>query len=420
MGGQMRDAGRRPNPNPGPLAGVRVLDLSRILAGPWTGQILADLGAEVIKVERPGKGDDTRGWGPPFLRGPDGTETTESAYYLGVNRAKRSITIDIKHPAGQRIIRELAKTSDVVLENYKIGTLGKLELDYEHLSAINRRLVYCSITGYGQTGPRSPEAAYDFAVQALGGLMSVTGERDDLPGGGPQKIGVPIVDLATGMYAAIAVLAALNRRDVTGTGDYIDLAMLDVQVSLLANQAMNYLVSGEVPGRSGNSHPNIQPQDVYQCSNGSIAVAVGNDAQFAAFCYALEMPGLAADERFTRNRDRVRNLAELRPALAARLATRTRQEWAERLAAAGIPGAPINSIDEVFAEPQVQHRGMTVTVPHPLAGSVTLVASPLRFQNSPVESSRAAPLLGEHTDQILQQIGLTDDQIRDLRADSVI
>ena len=275
------------NPDKPPLAGIRVLDLSRILAGPWASTLLSDLGADVIKVERPESGDDTRSWGPPFVTGNNGRETRESAYFMFVNRAKRSLTVDIKTPGGQAIIRKLAAESDIVLENYKVGTLSRLGLGYEDLQLINPGLIYCSITGFGQDGPRSAQAAYDFAIQAMGGLMSVTGERDGMPGGGPQKVGVPIVDLATGLYAAVAVLASLNRRTTSGRGDYIDLAMLDVQVSMLANQAMNYFVSGAVPRRTGNAHPNIQPQDVYACSDGDLALAVGNDAQFAALCRVI-------------------------------------------------------------------------------------------------------------------------------------
>ena len=279
---------------PGPLSHIKVLDLSRILAGPWAGQILADLGADVIKVERPGAGDDTRSWGPPFLKDRDGAETKEAGYYLSVNRGKRSVTLSIDKPEGQRIVRELAQRSDIVLENYKVGTLARFGLGYEDLKAVNPKLIYCSVTGFGQTGPRRDQAAYDFMIQAMGGMMSVTGERDDKPGGGPQKVGIPIVDLMTGMYAAVAVLAALARREVSGAGEYIDIGMLDVQVATLANQAMNFLVSGKVPRRTGNAHPNIQPQDVFACRDGQIALAVGNDGQFAKLCEVLGQAGARA------------------------------------------------------------------------------------------------------------------------------
>ena len=286
---------------PGPLSHIKVLDLSRILAGPWAGQVLADLGADVIKVERPGAGDDTRSWGPPFLKDRDGAETKEAGYYLSVNRGKRSVTLSIDKPEGQRIVRALAARADIVLENYKVGTLARFGLGYEDLKAVNPKLIYCSVTGFGQTGPRRDQAAYDFMIQAMGGMMSVTGERDDKPGGGPQKVGIPIVDLMTGMYAAVAVLAALARREVSGAGEYIDIGMLDVQVATLANQAMNFLVSGKAPRRTGNAHPNIQPQDVFACRDGQIALAVGNDGQFAKLCEVLGQPVLAQDERFAKN-----------------------------------------------------------------------------------------------------------------------
>src|SRR3954462_4526080 len=300
----------------GPLSHVKVLDLSRILAAPWAGQILADLGAEVIKVERPGAGDDTRTWGPPFLKDAQGQDTKEAGYYLAVNRGKRSITLSLEKPEGQEIVRQLAKRADIVLENYKAGTLKRYGLDEASLREINPRLIYCSVTGFGQTGPRRDQPAYDFLIQAMGGLMSVTGEKDGRPGGGPQKVGVPIVDLMTGMYAAVSVLAALARRNETGRGDYIDIGMLDVGVACLANQAMNYLVSGKVPRRTGNAHPNIQPQDVFATRNGHMVLVVGNDGQFAKCCEVLERPEWAADERFASNAGRVRNLALLRPAIA--------------------------------------------------------------------------------------------------------
>jgi crotonobetainyl-CoA:carnitine CoA-transferase CaiB-like acyl-CoA transferase len=405
---------------PGPLAHVKVLDLSRILAGPWAAQILGDLGADVIKVERPSVGDDTRGWGPPYLKDPSGSETRESAYYLAVNRAKRSITIDIKQRAGQDIIRELARRSDVIIENFKVGTLDALGLGYEDLRGINPGIVYCSITGFGQTGPKRQLAAYDFAVQALGGLMSVTGERDGVPGGGPQKVGVPIVDLMTGNYAAIAILAALTGRSVTGIGEYLDIGMLDVQVAMLANQAMNYLISGTVPRRTGNSHPNIQPQDVYECSDGQIAVAVGNDAQFDKFCEVLGMPELAVDQRFATNSARVRHLEELRPLIAGVLAGRSRAAWVTCLEAAMIPCGPIHSIDEVFDDEQVKERGLSVEVAHPLSGTVPQVLSPMRFANSPLRFERRPPMLGEHTEDILYGIGMDESAVEQLRCSGVI
>ena len=405
---------------PGPLSHVKVLDLSRILAGPWAGQILADLGADVIKVERPGAGDDTRSWGPPFLRDRDGAETKEAGYYLSVNRGKRSVTLSIDKPEGQRIVRALAARADIVLENYKVGTLARFGLGYEDLKAVNPKLIYCSVTGFGQTGPRREQAAYDFMIQAMGGMMSVTGERDDKPGGGPQKVGIPIVDLMTGMYAAVAVLAALARREVSGAGEYVDIGMLDVQVATLANQAMNFLVSGKVPRRTGNAHPNIQPQDVFACRDGQIALAVGNDGQFAKLCEVLGQPALAQDERFAKNASRVRNLAVLHPLIAAILKEQDRSHWVAALDAAGVPAGPINAIPEVFEDRQVKHRGMLVDVPHPLSGTVPQVASPMRFTAAPLVHDRAPPLLGEHSVEILRDIGIGDAEIEQLRKSGVV
>ena len=400
---------------PGPLSHIRVLDLSRILAGPWAGQVLADLGAEVIKVERPGAGDDTRGWGPPFLKDRDGAETKEAGYYLAVNRGKRSITVGIDKPEGQRIVRALAARADIVLENYKVGTLARFGLGYDDLKAVNPKLIYCSVTGFGQTGPRRDQAAYDFMIQAMGGMMSVTGERDGKPGGGPQKVGIPMVDLMTGMYAAVAVLAALARREVSGAGEYIDIGMLDVQVAMLSNQAMNFFTSGKTPRRTGNAHPNIQPQDVFACRDGDVVLAVGNDGQFARLCEVLGQPALAQDERFAKNAARVRNLEILRPLVAGLLKEHDRSHWVAALDAAGVPAGPINAIPEVFEDPQVKHRGMRVDIPHPLAGTVPQVASPMRFAAAPLAHDRAPPLLGEHTAAILAELGIDAAEIGELR-----
>jgi crotonobetainyl-CoA:carnitine CoA-transferase CaiB-like acyl-CoA transferase len=404
----------------GPLSHIRVLDLSRILAGPWASQILADLGADVIKVERPGAGDDTRGWGPPFLKDSKGAETKEAAYYLSVNRGKRSVTVSLDKPEGQEIVRDFARRTDIVLENYKVGTLARYGLAYEDLKKVNPKIIYCSVTGFGQTGPRRDQAAYDFMIQGMGGLMSVTGERDGRPGGGPQKVGLPIVDLMTGMYSAIAVLAALARREVSGEGEYIDVAMLDVQVATLANQAMNYLVSDRIPSRTGNAHPNIQPQDVFACRDGDMVLAVGNDSQFVKFCDALGLPELARDERFVKNASRVRNLETLRPIIAQRLREKNRSEWVAALDAAGVPAGPINTVPEVFEDPQVKHRAMLTSLAHPLAPSVPLVASPMRFQQTPLKHERPPPLLGEQSAEILHEIGIDDARIAQLRQAGVV
>ncbi len=408
------------NQRQGPLSHVKVLDLSRILAAPWAGQILADLGAEVIKVERPGAGDDTRAWGPPFLKDADGNDTKEAGYYLAVNRGKRSITLSLDKPEGQRIVRELATTCDIVLENYKAGTLARYGLDEASLRRINPRLIYCSVTGFGQTGPRRDQPAYDFLIQAMGGLMSVTGEKDGRPGGGPQKVGVPIVDLMTGMYAAVSVLAAMARRDVTGCGDAIDIGMLDVQVATLANQAMNFLVSGKVPQRNGNAHPNIQPQDVFACADGDVILVVGNDGQFRKLAEVFGHAEWARDERFATNAQRVRNIGELAGLLRAAFATWPRARLIAALDAAGVPSGPINSVAEVFADPQVVARGMLTRVPHPCGVDVPQVGSPMRFTEATVQAQAAPPLLGQHSDDILAELGYGAADIAALRAAAVV
>ena len=407
--------------NTGPLSHVKVLDLSRIMAGPWASQILADLGAEVIKVERPVVGDDTRAWGPPFLKNDAGERVGDSGYYLCVNRGKKSITLDISTEKGQNIIRELARDCDIVLENYKVGALQKYGLAYKDLVKVNPQIIYASVTGFGQDGPRATSAAYDFMIQALGGLMSVTGEADSKPGGGPQKVGVPIVDLMTGMYTAVSLLAALAKREASGHGDYIDIAMLDVQTAFLANQAMNYLVSGNFPKRNGNSHPNIQPQNVYPTRDGHIAIAVGNDAQFERFAKQLGRPELAGDERFIKNADRVDNLDALNVLIIEQLGIQSTAEWVTRFDAEGVPCGPINTIPDVFADPQVKHRNLVTEIAHPSMGNVPQVVSPMRFSCSKLSFHHAPPELNEHTDQVLEQsLGLSAEEIEELRKDHVI
>ena len=401
------------------LSHIKVLDLSRVLAGPWASQLLADLGADVIKVGRPGRGDDTRAWGPPFLKRADGTDTEDGGYYIAANRGKRSITLDLQTPEGQEIVKKLAAESDVVLENYKVGTLDRLGLGYEALSKINPRLIYCSITGFGQTGPRSTEPAYDFLIQAMGGLMSVTGERDDKPGGGPQKVGVPIVDLVTGVYGALGIVSALLGRTESGKGEHIDLAMLDVQVGLLANQAMNYLISGKTPQRTGTAHPNIQPQRTFACRDGQMIMVVGNDNQFNLLCQVIGRPELSTDERFATNGQRVRNQAVLDPILDAILLTQDRSFWLEKLAAAGVPSGSINTIPEVFQEPQVVHRQMLRSIPHPVAGDVPQVMSPLRFAQAPLKTDVPPPTLGQHTREVLAGLGYSEAQMNQLHERSV-
>ncbi len=397
---------------PGALHGLRVLDLTRVLAGPWCSQNLADLGAEVIKVERPGSGDDTRAWGPPYLKDGEGKDTSESAYYLAANRGKKSITLDLTKPPAREAVKRLAGLCDVFLENYKLGDMARYGLAWEDLSALNPRLVYCSITGFGQSGPYAARPGYDFMIQGMGGLMSITGERDDLPGGGPQKVGVAVADLMTGMYATTAVLGALYAREKTGQGQYLDLALFDCQVAMLANVNMNYLVSGQAPQRLGNAHANIVPYQVFEAADGHLIVAVGNDSQFAKFSELAGRPEWASDDRYATNAARVRNRAALVPLVAERIKTRSRQEWLDALEAAGVPCGPINRLDEVFRHPQVEARGLRIDLPHPLAGSVPLVASPMRLSHTPVVQDLPPPTLGQHNQEILGQLlGLSGEQI---------
>jgi crotonobetainyl-CoA:carnitine CoA-transferase CaiB-like acyl-CoA transferase len=394
------------------LSGIRVLDLSRVLAGPWATQTLGDLGAQIIKVERPGSGDDTRGWGPPWLADADGNPTAESAYFLSANRNKKSVTIDIARPEGQALVRRLAEMSDVVVENFKVGGLKAYGLDYASLHAINPRLVYCSITGFGQTGPEAGRAGYDFMIQGLSGLMSVTGAPD----GEPQKVGVALVDVLTGLNATIAILAALQQRHATGRGQHIDLALFEVAVASLANQALNQLVSGVVPQRLGNAHPNIVPYQAFETADGHLILAVGNDAQFARFCRVAGLGEVAADTRFTTNAGRVAARDQLIPLIAPAMRARATRDWIDALETEGIPCGPINTIEQAFAEPQAQARGLAIALPHASGVPAPGVRSPLRLADSPMDDAAAPPRLGQHTDEVLADVlGLTEAEIAALR-----
>lgn len=405
----------------GALSHLRVLDLSRVLAGPWSGQILADLGADVIKVERPGSGDDTRAWGPPFLKDAQGENTSEAAYYLSANRNKRSVTIDFTQPEGQRLVRELAARSDIVIENFKVGGLAAYGLDYQSLKAVNPKLIYCSITGFGQTGPYAKRAGYDFMIQGLGGLMSLTGRPDGEEGAGPVKVGVALTDILTGLYSTVAILAALAHRDQAGVGQHIDMALLDVQVACLANQAMNYLTTGNPPRRLGNAHPNIVPYQDFPTADGDFILTVGNDGQFRKFAEVAGQPQWADDPRFATNKQRVANRAELIPLIRQATVFKTTAEWVQQLEAAGVPCGPINDLAQMFQDPQVVARGLAVILPHALAGSVPQVASPIRLSETPVEYRHAPPLLGEHTEVVLADVlGLDAGSLQRLRDAGVL
>ena len=406
---------------PAALSHLRVLDLSRVLAGPWCTQNLADMGAEVIKVERPGTGDDTRAWGPPWMPEPEGGTPRDSTYFAAANRGKKSITLDISRPAGQEVVRRLAAVSDVVIENYKIGDLKRYGLDYASLSAINPRLVYCSITGYGQDGPSAAKPGYDFVFQAIGGFMSITGERDDVPGGGPQKAGIAIADVMTGMYATIAILAALQHRTVSGKGQYIDMALLDCIVALGGNQVTGYFASGKVPHRYGNAHASLVPYQVFAVSDGEIVVAVGNDTQWQQYCAAIDRPDLATEPRWAKVTGRITGRGELVPELARTMLTRTAAEWIDRLEARGVPCGRINDYQQVFEDPQVKHRQLRVDIPRGNGASVATIASPLRLTATPAVYDRAPPALGDSTEQVLSQLlGFDAEQLAKYRSDGLI
>ena len=405
----------------GPLSHIRVLDLSRVLAGPWCGQNLADLGAEVIKVERPKTGDDSRAFGPPWMKDASGRETSEAAYFMAANRGKKSITVNLNHPEGQKLVRDLAAQCDVLIENYKFGDLDRYGLGYKDLSTLNPGLVYCSVTGFGQTGPYREKPGYDFMAQGMAGLMSITGEPEGVPGGGPMRVGVPVIDIFTGMYATIAICAAVANRAVTGNGQHLDVALLDSCVALLANQGMTYLATGETPKRIGNTHPTIVPYQVFSTRDGAIILACGNDNLFTRFCAVAKREDLVADERFAKNAVRVKHRATLVPILEEVFKQRLTEEWVHALEQAGVPCGPINTVAQAFADPQVQARGMQISLPHPLAGKVPLMGSPMKFSGTPIEHKLPPPVLGQHADEILEHmLGLGPEARAKLRAAGVI
>ncbi len=406
---------------PGPLSHLRVLDLSRVLAGPWASQNLADLGAEVIKIERPGVGDDTRAWGPPWMKDAGGKDTDQSAYYLSVNRNKKSVTLDISKPEGQKIARELADKSHVLIENYKVGTLKKYGLNYEKLKETNPSLIYCSVTGFGQDGPYAPRPGYDFIFQGMGGLMSITGERDGQPGAGPQKVGIAITDVLTGMYASVAILAAITHRERTGEGQYIDAALLDTMVAFNANQIVSFFCSGKLPVRWGNAHPQVVPYEVFPTADGHIILAVGNDSQFASFCQAAGCAEVAQEPRFKTMSQRIIHRGELIPLITEVMRTRSKSEWIQLLEAANVPCGPINNMKEVFEDPQVQHRELRVDMPHSRGGTAPVVRSPIRLSGTPVEYRLAPPALGQHNEEVLKDLlGRSDADLQKLKAAGIV
>lgn len=411
----------------GALAGIKVLDLSRVLAGPWATQMLADLGADVIKVERPEAGDDTRHWGPPFLKDEHGNDTREASYFTACNRNKRSITIDMAHPEGQALLRKMAAEADVVVENFKVGGLKQYGLDYDSLKTLNPRLIYCSITGFGQEGPYAERAGYDLMVQAMCGLMSITGHADDQPGGGPLKVGVAVIDVFTGLYASNAILAAINARDNartgTGQGQYIDMALLDVGMAVLANQAAGFLATGKAPGRAGNIHPSLAPYQDFRSSDGNVLLAIGNDGQFARFCAAAGKPEWAQDSRFATNTARVQNRPALLALMEPLMRTRTTAEWIALLEDKAVPCGPINTIAQAFDDPQVQARGIRKALPRDAGdgiAQIATVASPMRLSATPVSYRNAPPALGQHTQQVLQELGLSPEEITALQSAKVV
>jgi crotonobetainyl-CoA:carnitine CoA-transferase CaiB-like acyl-CoA transferase len=406
---------------PGSLSHIRVLDLSRVLAGPWAGQNLADLGAEVIKVERPKAGDDSRAFGPPWIKDPAGRDTTESVYFMSANRGKKSITVNLTNPEGQSVVRELAAKCDVLIENYKVGDLDRYGLGYKDLSAVNPGLVYCSVTGFGQTGPYRERPGYDFMAQGMGGLMSISGEPDEVPGGGPMRAGVPVIDIFAGMYASIAICAAIAHRAVTGKGQHLDVALFDSCLALLANQGETYLATGENPKRIGNTHPTIVPYQVFRTADGAMILACGNDNLFGKFCAVAGCEALAKDSRFATNGDRVKNRDLLVPMLAETFLKRTTAEWVGALDAAGVPCGPINTLAQAFSEPQAEARGMKFKLPHPLAGEVPLIGSPMKFSGTPIRHELPPPVLGQHTEEILRgMLGMSSEDVARLRAAGAI
>lgn len=412
--------GSKRNTN-GPLSHVRVLDLSRVLAGPWASQNLADLGAEVIKIERPGKGDDTRAWGPPFLKDGDGNDTAETAYFLCANRGKKSVTVDLSSEEGRNIILALSRQCDVLIENFKTGDLTRYGLGYADIKAVNPDLVYCSITGFGQDGPFNAQAGYDAMIQGTGGLMSLTGEPDHLPGGGPKKVGVPIADLMTGMYATVGILAALMRRDRGGGGEHIDLALLDCQIAMLSNQGQNFLISEMVPKRYGNAHPNVVPYQVFPTNSGHIIIAIGNDFQFDKFCQVTGRPKLAQDERFMTNAARVRNRDAIVQVVSELVAQRSTDEWIALLGPIGVPCGPINRVDQAFEHAQVKHRRMKIEMQHPSSGTVPLIGNPIRFSEHPITYCAPPPVLGQHTSEVLGELlGMSTIQVEAMRLSGLV